>query len=323
MDFVDKMGVFVKRYMSLMVLIASIIAFLKPNTFLWVVPNMNTILGFIMFGMGMTLKRDDFTLILKRPKDVVLGTLVQYAIMPLGAFLVAKLFDLPGDIAVGLILLGACPGGVTSNLMSFIAKGDVALSVTFTTISTLLAPIITPTFILLFAGQWVQINALVMFISITKVVIVPILLGSIWHRFFSKFTEKGIRILPSVSGLAMVLLVGGIVSANADKLTFSVIIVALSVIMHNILGYISGYVASIKIGFNEEKRRVLSIETGMKNATLATTLAMAHFAPQAAIAPAIAGIWHAFSVSVLANYWGNKEINLEEVKSSDYMVESD
>lgn len=323
MDFVDNIGGFVKKYMSLMVLIASIIAFFRPNSFLWVVPNMNTILGFIMFGMGMTLKRDDFTLIIKRPKDVVLGTLAQYIIMPLGAFLVVKIFNLPGEIAVGLILLGACPGGVTSNVMSFIAKGDVALSVTFTTIATLLAPIVTPSFILLFAGQWVQIDALGMFISITKVVIVPILLGGICHRFFSKLTEKGIRILPSVSGLAMVFLVGGIVSANADKLTFSVIIVALTVIIHNILGYIGGYIAATKIGFNEEKKRVLSIETGMKNATLATTLAMAHFAPQAAIAPAIAGIWHAFSVSVLANYWGNKDIKSEEIKPSIHIIESE
>lgn len=321
MDFVDKMGVFVKKYMSLMVLIAAIIAYFKQEVFLWVVPNMNTMLGFIMFGMGMTLKKDDFTLILKRPKDVIFGTLAQYIIMPLGAFLVAKAFNLPGELAVGLILLGACPGGVTSNVMSFIAKGDVALSVTFTSISTLLAPIVTPAFILLFAGQWVQINALGMFISITKVVIVPIILGGICHRFFSRFTEKAIRVLPSISGLAMVLLVGGIVSANADKLTYSVIIVAFAVIVHNILGYIGGYITASKIGFDEEKRRVLSIETGMKNATLATTLAMAHFAPQAAIAPAIAGIWHAFSVSVLANYWGNKDIDDNEIGISNQIIE--
>ena len=321
MDFVDKVGVFVKKYMSLMVLIAAIIAYFKQEVFLWVVPNMNTMLGFIMFGMGMTLKKDDFTLILKRPKDVIFGTLAQYIIMPLGAFLVAKAFNLPGELAVGLILLGACPGGVTSNVMSFIAKGDVALSVTFTSISTLLAPIVTPAFILLFAGQWVQINALGMFISITKVVIVPIILGGICHRFFSRFTEKAIRVLPSISGLAMVLLVGGIVSANADKLTYSVIIVAFAVIVHNILGYIGGYITASKIGFDEEKRRVLSIETGMKNATLATTLAMAHFAPQAAIAPAIEGIWHAFAVSVLAIYWVNKDIDDNEIGISNQIIE--
>lgn len=321
MNFVDKMGEFVKKYMSLMVLIAAIIAFFKPNTFLWVVPNMNNLLGLIMFGMGMTLKKEDFGLILKRPKDVVLGTIIQFTIMPLGAFLVAKAFNLPGELAVGLILLGSCPGGVTSNVMSFIAKGDVALSVTFTTIATLLAPIITPAFILLFAGEWVQIDAMGMFISITKVVIVPIILGGICHTLFSNIAQKFVRILPSVSGLAMVLLVGGIVSANADKLTYSVIVVALAVIVHNILGYILGYITASKIGFDEQKRRVLSIETGMKNATLATTLAMAHFAPQAAIAPAIAGIWHAFSVSVLANYWGNKDLEVSEGKVSTQIVD--
>lgn len=309
MDFVDKMCEFVKKYMSAMVLVAAIIGFFRPGIFIWAVPYMNLLLGVIMFGMGMTLKQEDFLLIIKRPKDVVLGTIIQFAIMPLAAYLCARAFNLSGELAVGLILLGSCPGGVTSNVMSFIAKGDVALSVTFTTVSTLLAPIITPAFILLLGGQWVEINALAMFVSITKVVLLPIVLGFLCHKFFRNFAKKSVRVLPAMSGMTMVLLVGGIVSANSDKLLTSGLIVALAVIVHNIIGYLFGYFAAEKIGFSEEKRRVLSIETGMKNATLATTLAMAHFAPAAAIAPAVAGIWHAFSVSALANYWANKPIN--------------
>lgn len=312
MNIIDNMCNFVKKYMSVMVLIAAIIGFIRPETFIWAVPYMNTLLGLIMFGMGMTLKEEDFMLIVKRPKDVILGTIIQFTIMPLGAYFIAKIFNLPAELAVGLILLGSCPGGVTSNVMSFIAKGDVALSVTFTTISTLLAPIITPAFILLFGGKWVEINAFGMFISISKVVLFPIVLGLICHKFFSNFAKQSVRVLPAVSGMTMVLLVGGIVSVNSQKLLTSGVIVALAVIAHNIIGYVLGYIAGAKIGFNEKKRRVLSIETGMKNATLATTLAMAHFAPAAAIAPAIAGIWHAFSVSALANYWANKPV--EEVK---------
>lgn len=317
---IDKICEFVKKYMSGMVLISAIIGFINPGVFIWVVPYMNTLLGLIMFGMGMTLKKDDFLLILNRPKDVVLGTIIQFAIMPLGAYICAKIFNLPGELAVGLILLGSCPGGVTSNVMSFIAKGDVALSVTFTTISTVLAPLITPIFILIFGGQWVEINALGMFLSITKVVLLPIGLGFLCHKFFEKFATKSVRVLPAMSGMTMVLLVGGIVSANAQKLLTTGLIVALAVIVHNIMGYILGYMAAGKIGFEEDKRRVLAIETGMKNATLATTLAMAHFAPAAAIAPAIAGIWHAFSVSALANYWANKPIKSTKYETKDQMV---
>ena len=314
MNFVDKLGVFVKKYLSLLVLIGAAISYINPNIFIGIVPYFNYILGFIMFGMGMTLTKDDFILILKKPKDVILLLLIQMVTMSIGAFIVVKLLGLKGDVAVGLILLGACPGGTTSNVMSFIAKADVALSVTYTSIFTFLAPIVTPALIYLFAGTYVQVDGIGMFISISQVVLIPIILG-----VFAKAAAKCIRVLPSVSGLAMVVLVAGIVAANASKLNASVIIVALAVVIHNIYGYLCVYFGGKAVGFKERKRRTLSIETGMKNATLATVLAAAHFAPEAAIAPAIAGIWHAFSVSVLANYWGNKEItdeDDEEVKES-------
>ncbi len=312
MNFVDKLGAFVKKYLSLLVIIGAVIAYINPNIFIGVVPYFNLILGFIMFGMGMTLSKDDFILILKKPKDVILGLIIQMLSMSIGAFLVVKVLGLTGDVAVGLILLGATPGGTTSNVMSFIAKADVALSVTYTSIFTFVAPLVTPGLIYLFAGTYVQVDGLGMFISISKVVLIPIVLGIIANTFFSKTAQKCVRVLPSVSGLAMVLLVAGIVSANASKLNASVIVVALAVIIHNIYGYLCGYYGGKLIGFKERKRRTLSIEVGMKNATLATVLAAAHFAPEAAIAPAIAGIWHAFSVSVLANYWGNREITDED-----------
>ena len=232
--------------------------------------------------------------------------------MSIGAFIVVKILGLQGDVAVGLILLGACPGGTTSNVMSFIAKADVALSVTYTSIFTFIAPVVTPALIYLFAGTYVQVDGVGMFISISQVVLIPIILGVIANTLFAKAAAKCVRVLPSVSGLAMVVLVAGIVAANASKLNASVVIVALGVIIHNIWGYLCGYFGGKAVGFKERKRRTLSIETGMKNATLATVLAAAHFAPEAAIAPAIAGIWHAFSVSVLANYWGNKEITDED-----------
>lgn len=311
MDFIDKTSNFVKKYMSIMVLIAAITAFLKPSTFTWVAPHVSTLLGFIMLGMGMTLKEDDFMLIVKNPKNVVFGTIIQFTVMPLGAYLCARLFNLPAELAVGLILLGSCPGGVTSNVMSFIAKGDVALSVSITTVSTIISPIVTPAFILLLGGKWVNIDALSMFLSIVKIVLVPIILGGMCRKFFTKFSDESVRILPAMSGMTMVLLVGAIVSVNADKLLSSGLIVIVAGIIHNILGYVLGYFIAEKIGFDEEKKRVISIETGMQNAALATTLAMAHFTPIVAIVPTIVGIWHAFSVSTLANYWANKPIDKE------------
>lgn len=312
MNTMDTISNFIKKYMSIMVIIAAVTGFFKPIIFIWAVPHLNTFLGFIMFGMGMTLKEEDFLLIIKRPKDVILGTIIQFVIMPFSAYIIAKIFNLSGELAVGLILLGSCPGGVTSNVMSFIAKGDVALSVTFTTVSTLLAPIITPAFILIFAGKLVDIDGLGMFLSISKVVLIPIVLGGVCHKYFKKFSEQSVRVLPAISGMTMVLIVGAIVSANGDKLLVSGVVITAAVMIHNTIGYFLGYFAGGKIGFNEEQKRVLSIETGMKNATLATTLAMTHFSPIVAIAPAIAGIWHAFSVSALANYWSNRSV--EEIK---------
>ena len=175
MNFVDKLGVFVKKYLSLLVLIGAAISYINPNIFIGIVPYFNYILGFIMFGMGMTLTKDDFILILKKPKDVILGLLIQMVTMSIGAFIVVKLLGLKGDVAVGLILLGACPGGTTSNVMSFIAKADVALSVTYTSIFTFLAPIVTPALIYLFAGTYVQVDGIGMFISISQVVLIPII----------------------------------------------------------------------------------------------------------------------------------------------------
>lgn len=314
MEFVEKLGDFVKKYLAVLVLVGATISYINPNIFLGVVPYFNAILGFIMFGMGMTLTKDDFVLILKKPKDVILGLLIQMISMSIGAFIVVKILRVPNEMAVGLILLGSCPGGMTSNVMSFIAKADVALSVTYTSIFTFIAPVVTPALIYLFAGTYVQVDAQGMFLSISQVVLIPIILGVVANTLFGSFAKKCVKILPSVSGLAMVLLVAGIVAANVDRLNVSVILVAIAVVVHNVYGYFCGYFGGKVVGFNERKRRTLSIETGMKNATLATVLAAAHFAPEAAIAPAIAGIWHAFSVSVLANYWGNKEIDDEDEK---------
>ena len=203
MNFVDKLGNFVKKYLSLLVLIGAAISYINPNIFIGVVPYFNYILGFIMFGMGMTLTKEDFVLILKKPKDVILGLLIQMVTMSIGAFIVVKILGLQGDVAVGLILLGACPGGTTSNVMSFIAKADVALSVTYTSIFTFIAPVVTPALIYLFAGTYVQVDGVGMFISISQVVLIPIILGVIANTLFAKAAAKCVRVLPSVSGLAI------------------------------------------------------------------------------------------------------------------------
>lgn len=192
-----------------------------------------------MFSMGMTLKLDDFKLVFTRPKDVFLGCLSQFTIMPIVAFLVAKIFNLPTELAVGLILVGCCPGGTSSNVMAFIAKGDVALSVTLTSVATLMAPFLTSGLTLLLGGTMIEVSMLAMFLSIIKVVLVSIIAGLLCNRFLSKLVEKGTKIVPIISVTALAFIVGSIVSKNAGLAS------SLSMTHFTPLTAIPGVVASV------------------------------------------------------------------------------
>ncbi|UOO77822.1 bile acid:sodium symporter family protein [Neisseria sp. Dent CA1/247] len=282
------------------------IAFVAPDTFKWVLPYIPVLLGIIMFGMGLTLAPADFKILGEHPKAVLIGVIAQFVIMPFTAYALAVGFNLPPEIAVGVILVGSCPGGTASNVITYLARGNVALSVAVTSISTLLAPILTPAVFYLLANQWLDISAAAMFVSILKIVLLPIVLGVIAHTLFKKQTEAAVGILPLISVIAIVLIIGSVVGASKPKILESGMLILGVVILHNAIGYLLGFVTAklFKLPFDVQK--TLSIEVGMQNSGLGAALAAAYFTPLAAVPSAIFSVWHNISGSLLASYWASK-----------------
>ena len=309
MKFLEKLSDFFGKWMALIVIAVAALALFAPQTCLWVKTSwINWLLGIVMFGMGLTLKMSDFKVVFSRPKDIIIGFIAQFTLMPLIAFALTKAFSLPTEIAVGVILVGTCPGGTSSNVMTYLSKGDVPLSVGMTAVSTLFAPLMTPLLTLLYAGQRVDVNAVAMFLSIVKVVLVPIALGLVCNYFFEKVTRQIVRILPLISTIAIIMIIASVVSANSARLKTVGLIVVLVVILHNLLGYAAGYGVGKLLRLNTTKCRALSIEVGMQNSGLATSLAATHFAqyPLATIPGAVFSVWHNISGAVYANFLANR-----------------
>lgn len=283
----------------------AVFTYFFPDIFAWVKGHAQTsILGFIMLTMGLTLSKEDFRILISRPIDMLIGVTAQYLLMPLIAWTVAKALNLPHPVAVGLLLVGCCPGGVSSNIMSFLCKGDVAFSVGMTTVTTLLAPIMTPVLMLHLAGENVDVDAIGMFKSILIVTILPVALGFALNAAFSdksRFAEIK-KTLPGCAVIGLACIVGGVVSAHGQKIVASGIVIFTAVLLHNTLGYILGYLTGLFARFSNAKRRTVSIEVGMQNAGLATVLSAKHFPamPEAAIASAVSCVWHSISGALLA-----------------------
>ncbi len=301
----EKVSGFAGKYMAIIALLVAIIALIFPQPIHAAIPTswVNTLLGIVMFGMGMTLKLSDFKVVFTKPKAVICGILSQFIIMPALAFLLVTLFQLPTELAVGVILVGACPGGTSSNVMTYLAKGDVALSVGMTACTTIMAPFVTPALVLLLAGQTVDVSYVSMLVSIVQVVLVPIALGFVINYFFSKFAEAFGKALPPISVIAICLIIMAVVSANAAKLMSTGLLVIAVVMLHNVCGYALGYLAGRLLGLTKEQMRTLSIEVGMQNSGLATSLATMHFAamPMAAVPGTVFSVWHNISGAVYAN----------------------
>lgn len=304
MDILRKISRFFSKYMALIVIAMAVWALIMPETVSFIKTSyINTLLGIVMFGMGLTLKPQDFRIVFSHPKDVVIGTIAQFTIMPLLAYVLSRAFGLSPELTVGVILVGTCPGGTSSNVMTYLSKGDVALSVGITSVSTVLAPVMTPLLTYIYAGQTVDVNMLSMFLSIIQVVILPIVVGFAINHFFARFAERAVDVLPLVSTLAIVAIVGAVVSANAARLVSCGFLVLGIVVLHNILGYVLGYGAGKLMKMNTTKCRAVSIEVGMQNSGLATSLATVHFAqyPLATIPGAVFSVWHNVSGAILAN----------------------
>lgn len=262
----------------------------------------SVMLGVVMFGMGMATKIEDFKVVFARPRDIAIGCAAQFTIMPALAWALSRLFGLDEALTVGVVLVGCCPGGTASNVITYLAKGDIALSVGMTGVSTLLSPFLTPALTLLLAGKTVAVNAAGMFVGILWVVILPICLGFAAKRFFPRIVERIVRYMPLVSSAAIAAILALVVSANWGKIATGGGTVFAVVVLHNICGLALGYLLASALHLAEPKRRALAIEVGMQNSGLAASLAAAYFAayPMATVPGAIFSVWHNVSGAVAA-----------------------
>lgn len=300
---------FISRWMGVIVLLAGLFSLAFPAVFAPVeMRSINPMLGVIMFGMGLTLNPTDFRVVLSRPKDILAGCALQFTIMPLVAWGLVKLFALPADLALGVILVGCCPGGTASNVITYLAKGDLALSVGMTAVSTLLAPLLAPLLTLLFAGTFVDVDTTAMLLSIVYVVIAPILGGFLVQRLLPQLTRRVVPYLPAFSSLMIAVVVAIIVSHTSEKLLNGGWLIVLVVALHNIFGLLAGFLGGTLLGLSLPKSAAISIEVGMQNSGLASSLATLHFAafPLAAIPGAIFSVWHNISGAIVARIYSSR-----------------
>ena len=291
------------KYMAWIVLIIAALALFVPGTCLWIQTGwINYLLMIVMFGMGLTMKLSDFAVVFARPRDVIIGCLAQFIVMPLLAFGLGKAFGLSNELLVGVILVGTCPGGTSSNVITYLSKGDTALSVGMTSINTLLAPFLTPALTYLYLRTTVNVDVKSMFVSIIQVVIVPIGLGLMINKLFGKYTQKISDVLPTVSVTAICLIVAAVVSHNSEKILSTGLVIFAVVILHNLLEYLCGYLIGVLFKMDLPRKKAVAIEIGMQNSGLATTLAGSAF-PNLAMATvpgAIFSVWHNISGAILA-----------------------
>lgn len=307
-----KLTQFVSKTFTLWVLLFALWAFLSPETFVPFKTWIPYLLGLVMFGMGITLTFSDFSEVAKHPKAVIIGVIAQFLIMPSIAFVLAHLFNLPTDLAIGVILVGACPGGTSSNVMTYLAKGNTALSVACTTISTLLSPLLTPAIFYVFASQWIDIDASAMFLSVLKMVLFPIFLGLVVRTLFKHKIEQISQTMPLLSVVSIVLILSAVVAVSKDKIVESGLLIFAVVVLHNCLGYLLGFGVSKLLKLNNYDSKAIAIEVGMQNSGLGAALAAAHFNPIAAVPSAVFSFWHNVSGPMLANFFATMKNGTEK-----------
>lgn len=256
-----------------------------------------------MFGMGVTLTIDDFKRVFLKPKDIGVGVVTQYTAMPFMGFLLAKIFGLDPLLAAGVVLVGSSPGGTSSNVITYLARGDVAFSVTMTSVSTILSPIMLPFLMYTYAGEWINVPVLKLFISTVQIILLPVGLGVLLRILIKDKIKYILPILPSISSGAIIFIVAVIVAANAQSIATVGLLVAVVAIIHNTFGFFIGYRVARFFGMDVNRARAVSIEIGMQNSGLAVALANTFFGALAALPGAIFSVWMNISGSALAWWW--------------------
>jgi BASS family bile acid:Na+ symporter len=298
--------VWLTRLFPVWAILGSLLAFLRPDELAMLKPAIVPLLGLVMFGMGITLTGGNFLTVLQRPLPVLLGVALQFLLMPLAAWLLSAVFGLSTLVGVGLILVGCCPGGTASNVICYLARGDVALSITLTAVSTLLAVVATPLLTLVYAGQIVPVPVWDMLGSIFRIIFLPVMAGVLLNHYLYARLAAVRAVFPAVSVTAIVLIIAIIVALNHEQLTEMAAGAALAVMLHNILGLLGGYWVPRWLGRTERECRTLAIEVGMQNSGLAVALAVKYFSAAAALPGALFSIWHNLSGSFLAGQWRRK-----------------
>lgn len=306
MKILEKISEGFGKYMAFIVLAVAALALFVPSSSLWIDTSwVNYLLMIVMFGMGLTMKPSDFALVFKRPKDILLGCAAQFVIMPLLAFGLSRIFQLDPALTAGVVLVGTCPGGTSSNVITYLSRGDVPLSIGMTSVNTLLAPLLTPALTYLFLQTTVNVNVWSMFLSIIQVILIPIVVGFVINRFLGKYTEKAVKVLPMVSTIAICMIVATVVSHNAEKIYTCGALILVVVILHNLLGYLCGFGLGKLLRLKPSKVKALSIEIGMQNSGLATSLASSTFSQlaMATVPGAVFSVWHNISGAILAGIY--------------------
>ncbi len=296
----------VTRLFPLWALLGAAIAYGMPEWFVGLKPVIVPLLGLVMFGMGVTLTLGNFAEVLRRPGIVGLGVAFQYGLMPLVGWLIGIAFGLPPALLVGFVLLGACPGGTASNVVCYLARGDVALSITLTTASTLLAVVLTPALTWLYVGERVPVPALDMLVSIVKIILAPVMLGVLVNQFLGRRLDPVRHVFPLISVATIVLIIAIIVALNRDNLADIGAMLAFAVVLHNGIGLLAGYWGARLLRQEEGRARTLAIEVGMQNSGLAVALAVKYFSAAAALPGALFSIWHNLSGAALAAWWSRR-----------------
>lgn len=312
MSRIQQFGSWLTKWFTAVVVVWAVVTYFVPQAGIWAKSYTNIFLSVILFGMGMTLSLGDFKRLVKMPLMVIVGTVAHYLIMPLLAVLLCWIFHLDGVLAVGVILVGCCPSGTSSNVMSFLSRGDVALDVSIGLVSTLLAPLMVPLLMSLLASQYVSIPTGKLFMTALQVVLIPLVLGVTVHTLFGHRVDAVKTVMPAVSQLAILVIIGAVVSANHATLFSAATALALPVvILHNLSGYGLGYLFSQLMyriyprGFGYAQQKAITFEVGMQDSGLGATLALQAFAanPIVAIPSTFFSVWHNISGSVLASWW--------------------
>jgi len=302
----EKVLSFYTKYFAVWVVVFGVVAYFAPAPFVALRGCNELFFGLTMFGIGVVLRPEDFKRIAKKPVIVLIGSCGQFSIMPLGAFVISKAFSLPPEIAVGLILTGSAPGAMASNVMSYIAKADTAYSVSLTTVSTLLCPLLTPGLTLILAGALMKVNFWAMVLSVLKMVVIPLFIGFGVRHYFKDRLEKILPIFPAISVTFIIFICSLVIAINKNYLAEVTTLILAAVVILNIYGMSAGYGVGTLFRMEQKRRRTLSIEIGMQNAGLGTVLALKHFSEKTAIPAAVFVFVCIITASVMAELWQRK-----------------